>query len=633
MKRISEKNNRILWQNAIVTLMVIVFGVILALRYDFYYLVNDDSAMEEILSGLYTGTPDGHTWFHLYPLSWCISRLYMVAPKVHWYGGFLWLCQFAGLYACTTRAMCIWMKGKKKYIAGILTFSLIVGLMISKFVIITFTMVSSMLSATAIFLMATANFDVVRKGIIKRGLPSVIFYLLAVCLRMEAALLALPFLLISGLYFAVTCSRQGTEKPNIGSQKYILFHFIGLAGFGCIAYLIDLDVIVYVIAGIGIIFTVYCIWLEVAGLGKNMVNFILLLMLFAISCGVVYGIHRAAYAGEEWKDFKKFEAMDSNIYDFGTIPNYKENEEFYQGLGLTEDEVEVLIRNNFTLSDKFDYEMMRSICEYKDATVSYRYYIYYVKKMVLTAVKQFITCKDVPFAPVLITLLLLTFICIVINKRYSRLVILILFVVGHVVCWTYLLWLGRMLERVTEGLYFIEIVLALAICLAEMSELTAGKLQVILGGLIAVGVIYAGVNRIQYFNSDTDQSGSYADKQEQARFWQETIKFCSKDPGKIYILDTYTYSAYVTPVFGPETITTTNENGVGNAILAGHWIATSPLWYEKLDKLCGASSLQEVYDTGRKCCFLVDSMWLTEELQSYLKEHYPEMEIVRKDHR
>ena len=62
----------------------------------------------------------------------------------------------------------------------------------------------------------------------------------------------------------------------------------------------------------------------------------------------------------------------------------------------------------------------------------------------------------------------------------------------------------------------------------------------------------------------------------------------------------------------PETITTTNENGVGNVILAGHWIATSPLWYEKLDKLCGASSLQEVYDTGRKCCFLVDSMWLTE---------------------
>ena len=164
-----------------------------------------------------------------------------------------------------------------------------------------------------------------------------------------------------------------------------------------------------------------------------------------------------------------------------------------------------------------------------------------------------------------------------------------------------------------------------------MGELTAGKLQVILGGLIAVGVIYAGVNRIQYFNSDTDQSGSYADKQEQARFWQETIKFCSKDPGKIYILDTYTYSAYVTPVFGPETITTTNENGVGNVILAGHWIATSPLWYEKLDKLCGASSLQEVYDTGRKCCFLVDSMWLTEKLQSYLTEHYPEMEIVRKD--
>lgn len=633
MKRISEKNNRILWQYILPAFMIVIYGVVLAICYDFYYFNNDDPAMEEILSGLCTGTPDGHTWFHLYPLSWLISRLYAVAPKVHWYGGFLWLCQMGSLYACTIRAIGIWGANKKKYVSGILVFSLFVGMMLPEFVIMTFTVVSGMLGATAVFLMATAGFVKDQNSVIKRGIPSVFFYLFAFCVRREMALLILPFLLISGVYYAFTYSGGEVTKAENGQKLILLWSFMALGGLGLLTVISRVDLLFYVTIFAGALVTLYCIWIECARLGKQVVKFVVLLGVVALACGVTYGIHKAAYSGKEWKDYKTFVEIRSGIYDFGTVPNYGENEEFYNGIGVTEEEASVLGGWNFTLSDKFDLTTMSQIKEYKDGIVSYRYSIYYVKEVMLKAVKQFVGCKDYPYQFLLLGLLGISMICIMVNKNYTRFVILIMIIIGHVGCQSYLLWLGRAPERVTRGLYLAEILLLLSLCLAEMGELTAGKLQVILGGLIAVGVIYAGVNRIQYFNSDTDQSGSYADKQEQARFWQETIKICSKDPEKIYILDTYTYSAYVTPVFGPETITTTNENGVGNVILAGHWIATSPLWYEKLDKLCGASSLQEVYDTGRKCCFLVDSMWLTEKLQSYLTEHYPEMEIVRKDHR
>lgn len=80
------------WNYIILAIVVLVYAIILSLRYDFLYYNNDDPAMEEILSGLCMGTPDGHTWFHMYPLSWVLSKLYCILPDFHWYGCFLWLC-------------------------------------------------------------------------------------------------------------------------------------------------------------------------------------------------------------------------------------------------------------------------------------------------------------------------------------------------------------------------------------------------------------------------------------------------------------------------------------------------------------------------------------------------------------
>ena len=38
--------------------------------------INDDWGMYSILSGAYTGTPDAHVMFFLYPLSWLLAKLY-----------------------------------------------------------------------------------------------------------------------------------------------------------------------------------------------------------------------------------------------------------------------------------------------------------------------------------------------------------------------------------------------------------------------------------------------------------------------------------------------------------------------------------------------------------------------------
>lgn len=61
------------------------FVAVILLVFRFAYDVNDDPTMVGILSGSYTGTPDGHAIYIHYPLSWMISMLYRILPGPRWY--------------------------------------------------------------------------------------------------------------------------------------------------------------------------------------------------------------------------------------------------------------------------------------------------------------------------------------------------------------------------------------------------------------------------------------------------------------------------------------------------------------------------------------------------------------------
>ena len=52
-------------------LFVLALWMMIAVFFDFYYDLNDDTAIKDILSGTYTGVPDGH----------CIQMLYTVLRK------------------------------------------------------------------------------------------------------------------------------------------------------------------------------------------------------------------------------------------------------------------------------------------------------------------------------------------------------------------------------------------------------------------------------------------------------------------------------------------------------------------------------------------------------------------------
>ena len=77
--------------------------LIMAVSFDFYYDLNDDVLMHDIMAGIYTGTPDGHNMQTLYPLGALIALCYRVCGSFPWYGAFLCLCPFGSLFLAGVR--------------------------------------------------------------------------------------------------------------------------------------------------------------------------------------------------------------------------------------------------------------------------------------------------------------------------------------------------------------------------------------------------------------------------------------------------------------------------------------------------------------------------------------------------
>ena len=61
---------------------------------DYFFDLNDDVLMKDILSGAYTGVPESHNIQMLYPISLFISLLYRIGVNIDWYGIFLCACQY-----------------------------------------------------------------------------------------------------------------------------------------------------------------------------------------------------------------------------------------------------------------------------------------------------------------------------------------------------------------------------------------------------------------------------------------------------------------------------------------------------------------------------------------------------------
>ncbi len=169
--------------SALITVLIMVFA---ALAGDFYFDLNDDVLMKDILSGAYTGVPEGNNIQMLYPISAFISILYRINRSLDWYGIFL----------CFLQALCVFIiscKLLEKAEDIKLWFSTVVflplfflGIIGAHFLFVQYTFTCGFLSATAVVLIFT------HKPKDKNLILALVLITVAYLLRSEMLLLTLP---------------------------------------------------------------------------------------------------------------------------------------------------------------------------------------------------------------------------------------------------------------------------------------------------------------------------------------------------------------------------------------------------------------------------------------------------------
>ena len=302
------------------------------MAWDYYFDLNDDVLIRDILSGVYTGEPEALTAQLLWPLSSLLAGLYRVFPGVSVFGAFLWLCQAGSIFLILKRSLdavsgsaapgkiraagTFSVSGSlKKLCLSLLETLLIAACLLYHLVFVQYTVTAGLLATAAIFTFLTVRERESERAVTfwLRCLPAALLFWLAFCLRSEMGLLLLPLAGVGGIWKWAARAMRGPVFTGRNAAS-----FLGLFGL--------------ILAGV-------------------------------LAC---FGADRLACSDPEWQEFEALFDARTQVYDFydASLRSFEENREFYEGLGLTETQCELLVNYNYGADDAIDAQVMEQIAAY-----------------------------------------------------------------------------------------------------------------------------------------------------------------------------------------------------------------------------------------------------------------------------
>lgn len=523
-------------------LNVILMGVC----FDFYYDLNDDMMIKDIMAGVYTGVPDGHNMQTLYILGALIAFCYRLCRSIPWYGLFLCLCQFGCFFLLGLRLTAlidnmdseaftakIGSKRSGKVIMLLILCLFQWGICLPHLVNIQYTITCALMSATAIFLFVTTPETKNVRQFVIRNIPSMVLVVLAYQLRTEMLLLTLPFVALAGMF---RWAEEDKVFTKVNWKKYGTVVGIMLAG-----------------------------------------------MLLS------QGIDLVAYGSAGWRDFQDFFDERTTVYDF--YPEVVTEDDFaadLEQIGVTDTQQELLRNYNFGLDDTIDTQMLASIADYATETVgaSRDWGAIFGEKSKLYLYRIF-HAGDAPYnvivlwayAAVLAAGLSAGFQHVVTGekknesglRRYAFASLVVLAAVVRSAVWMFILMRGRDPERITHSLYLVEFTF-LAAMLVRLLQRCQRKNYVIHGMAMLFILIVAGnlMGSVQLVRYDQRQ------RAEVNQNWQEIDAYCRAHEDRFYFEDVYSTVAFSQKMFANV------NNTFANYDILGGWMCKSPLYQAKL---------------------------------------------------
>lgn len=507
--------------------------------FGFYYDLNDDILMADILSGGYTGTPDAHNIQMMYPLAWVFKQLYTFFPQISWMGVIeivlMWWCCVL-LISRTHFLFAKHIESRWRRILGIvgLYASVVVfatGTSLWELVMVQYTVVCGFMAATAAFLVCTCEeFTVIG------NIPAVILVILAFNIRSEMLLLLCPFLAAVGL---IRWIPEGISIKT--ARKYL--GFVGIMVLGICATLI---------------------------------------------------VNKLAYSSEEWKEFDRLFNARTEVYDFTGIPSYEENKDFYDKFHADIDDYDRLVDYNYCLSNAVTATFMENMAQYADEHSVYKRSIPWA---VFENIKQTGTWKTpsgrtqlntpgsafyednvkqhIPMNLIVVLFYGMVVVAAVRSKDIKWAYTLPILFVMRTISWTYVTYRGRINARITHPMYMTEILILVGVLLFAWIEgdYQSVSIKKAVGRILVTGWLIVTLIAAAFVPSTiVNDIKAKSEQREKNNVIRDAIyTYTCANPRTYYLLDVYSTVGFTQKIFGDTCY------GKGNTQLAGGWAAKSPL--------------------------------------------------------
>ncbi len=497
-----------------------IWILFICLTLGIYFETNDDRFFSEIFSGVMTGTPEAHAYYINYILALPISLLYRITTAVPWYG----LCLVFFQFLCWFFILDAFLSkchGKADILWGLLLAGV---LFLSGFYLIA----NIQFTSTAAFLALAGHlcFLLYPEG---RGKHLVFFLLelLAFLLRSDAMLMMQP------LGFSVLFFYSLTNYDSSSKNFYL----------------------------------------------KRLRPVITALLLALLIILLGKGSHFLSYHSEGWREYEKINDAVTELTDYAIIPAYEEVKPILDKYQVTEKQYSAFFRYAM-IEDNLSADCLSEL-----ALVAHEKNTPPDCSFMLQELKSSYTTEEYwNINNLLITVWLISFFYIFLQKSFSLLLPLLGLFCSRSILWLYLIYHGRTPARVMLPLYLGEISLLLCLLwlyyhksVSTVASLSGNEqpqqkfLQykkilllsclgiILLAGLRTVKPLY------QYLKDINTNQAAYISGM------RDIQAYCNNHPENHYFIESsaliyYRGSAFETAIYQPR-----------NAVITGCWYSGAPV--------------------------------------------------------
>lgn len=476
------------------------------IRAGIYFESNDDRFITEILSGTYGGEPDAHTVYVNYWLSLLLAGLYRITLRIPWYGLMLLLFHVVA-YAVAFNAV---IKLCRNKVQILFSMGIVMTLFLQNFYAIAkiqYTSTAIVLTVAGyVYLLCTLYMT---KLDFRKLCIFAVFMLLSCLLRRDAMLLVQPLgmLATAGLLLA-------DKRKNMREKLTLLLVILGIV-IGC--------------------FT----------LGQ---------------IGNAIGYHSA-----EWKDYLKYNNARTEMFDYYGKPEYEEVSDILDEYRVSQAEYEAY-KGYIILGGNLNAECAEKLAAYAKAKYSFPQIGELLNDYCIVMWQDGVWNVN----RITVVALVLVSSIIIIYGRYRYLIPVAFVKVGSFVIWGYLLYKGRMPNRVILPLHFGETAFYLAIMLvAIVVEEKKAVWKKVGAALMCLILIFMGYQsgRQQYRFLKIQNEGM----EQYMHGLMEINDYCDRCPERKYLMDSFSTSYYMGAVLE------NRFNGPHNYMISGTWFSYSPI--------------------------------------------------------